>query len=124
MGLFPLIYEIGMGVECYTLILSIRKVKYSVHLHWGIMSKYIMAWSNPYETGECGSRRTIFDKYEGKLVATYFPTREPWLVKFMRGYKLRMGIIRKQDFGISVLTMNALQRTWDLDLEDGGESDG
>ena len=35
-------------------------------------------------------------------------------MKFMKGEKLRMGIIRNQDFGILALKISALQRTWDL----------
>ena len=69
------------------------------------------------------SQRTIFEKDIIILVATDCPTRRPWFVKFIRGEKLRTGIIRKQYFGISELTMDALQRTWDLDWEDRGKLD-
>ena len=44
-------------------------------------------------------------------------------MKFMKGEKLRMGIIRNQDFGILALKISALQRTWDLEWEDGGKQD-
>ena len=40
MGTLPLRYEIGMGVVCYTLILSIRKGKYSGHLQWDRTIKF------------------------------------------------------------------------------------
>ena len=36
-------------------------------------------------------------------------------MKFTRGEKLRMGIIRKQDFGILELKIPSLQITWDLE---------
>ena len=36
---FPLRDEIGMGMTCYTFIMSMSKVKYTYHLQWYIMSK-------------------------------------------------------------------------------------
>ena len=36
---FPLRDEIGMGVACYTLIISMRKGNYTGHLQWEIRSK-------------------------------------------------------------------------------------
>ena len=95
MGPFPLRDEICMGVACYTLILSTMELNYSGHLQWDITRKSPTAWRNIYEDGECGSRRTIFARDERKLVANGCPTRGPWFVKFTRGEKLRMGIIRR-----------------------------
>ena len=60
-----------------------------------------------------------FSRDERKLVATDFHTRGLWFVKFIRGERLSMGIIRNQDFGILALTMVALQITWDPEWEDG-----
>ena len=66
-----------------------------------------MTLSNIYKDYKCGSRRTIFAKDERKLVATYLPTRGTWFVKFMRRSKLRMGVIRNQDYEIPALIMAA-----------------
>ena len=38
-----------------------------------------------YKAGEGGIWRTIFAKYEIKLVYDNVPTRGPWFVKFVRG---------------------------------------
>ena len=51
MGKLPTRDEIGKVVACSTLILSMRKVKYSVCLHWYIMCKSTTAWSNIYKSG-------------------------------------------------------------------------
>ena len=67
-----------------------------------------------YNGGEGVSWRTIFAKYERKLVSNDSPTRGPWFVNSMKGVKLRMGMIRKHDFVIFELTLSALQRTWDI----------
>ena len=39
-------------------------------------------------------------------------------MKFMRGEKLRMGIIRKQYFGISAVAMAVIQIMLDIEWED------
>ena len=44
-------------------------------------------------------------------------------MKFMRGEKLIMGIIKKQYFGIPALKIAGLQRTWNLEWEEGVKSD-
>ena len=51
MGTFPLRYEIGMVVVCYTLIISIRKGKYVGHLQWDRTIKFPTEWRNLYEAG-------------------------------------------------------------------------
>ena len=51
MGTFPLRYEIGMGVVCYTLIIYIWKVKYVGNLQWDSSKRFPTAWINIYEAG-------------------------------------------------------------------------
>ena len=50
-GRSPLIYEIGMGVVCYTLIIYIWKVKYVGNLQWDRTRNFPTAWINIYEAG-------------------------------------------------------------------------
>ena len=56
-------------------------------------------------------------------MATECLARGPKFVKFIRGEKLRMGIIRKQYFGKSAVTMAAIQITWDIEWEDEGKTE-
>ena len=70
-----------------------------------------MTLRNISKASKCRSWKNVFAKDERKLVVTYFPTRGPWFVKFMRREKLRMGVIRKHDLGIPALIMAALQKT-------------
>ena len=51
-------------------------------------------------------------------MATECLARGPWFVKFIRGEKLRMGIIRKQYFGISAVAMAVIQIMLDIEWED------
>ena len=85
LGPFPFIYEVVMGVAFYTLVMSMRKFRYTGHIQWRIVRKVPTAWSNLYEEGECGSLRVNFSKDEIKLVSINFPTRGPWFVKLMGG---------------------------------------
>ena len=51
MGPFPSRYEIGMRLDCYNLILYMRKGKYVDDLKWDSMRKYPISWRNIYEAG-------------------------------------------------------------------------
>ena len=46
LGLFPLKYEVGIGVAYYTLMIYMRKGKNSGHLQWDSMRKAPTAWRN------------------------------------------------------------------------------
>ena len=47
------------------------------------------------------------------MTATAYPTRGPWFGIFMRGYKLRMGVIKKQDFGITCKVVKDILERWE-----------
>ena len=44
---------------------------------------------------------TIYARDGENFTETVRPTRGPWFSKFMRNSKLRMGVIKKQDFGVT-----------------------
>ena len=85
LGPFTLGYEVGMDGSCSTLILSLGKGIYTGHLKWYSMRKYSTTWKNLYEAGYCGGLSSTRDKYKIRMLATDFPTRGTWFVKFMRG---------------------------------------
>ena len=43
----------------------------------------------------------IYSRYGKKFTETECPIRRPWFGKFMRGSKLWMGVIKKQDFEVT-----------------------
>ena len=100
LGLFPLRYEVEMGVTCSTLLLFMRKreiCRTPAVGHYGEISNGM----EQYLQGRGGwESENNFENDERKLGATDCPNRWTWIVKFMRGAHLRMGIIRKQEFGI------------------------
>ena len=82
------------------------------HLQWDSMIKGSTAWSNMYGEGYLGMGYTI-DSRDGKLLtATDCPTRGPWFGKFMRGSKMRLGVIKNLDFGITCKVVKALPEIW------------
>ena len=48
LGTYMLKGEVGMGVACVTLRLSLRKGIYVGHIKWDSMSKYPTEWANLY----------------------------------------------------------------------------
>ena len=62
---------------------------------------------------------TIYAKDGEKFTEKLCPTKGPWFEKLMRGLKLRMGLIKKQDFGVIIKMINAILRGLDTDWKGG-----
>ena len=58
---------------------------------------------------------TIYARDRGKVMEIECPTRGPWFGKFIRGSKLRMGIIKKKDFGVTSEMILSLLEGWDTE---------
>ena len=63
---------------------------------------------------------TIYAKDGEKFTEKLCPTKGPWFEKLMRGLKLRMGLIKKQDFGVIIKMINAILRGLDTDWKGEG----
>ena len=74
---------------------------YVEHLQWDRMKKGSTAWDDLYGAGAMGMGDTIYARDGEKLTETACLTRVPWFGKFMKDSKLRMGVIKKQGFGVS-----------------------
>ena len=104
-----------MGVVCVTFRVSLRKGRYSGHLQWDSMKKFPTACDNLYGSGFIGMGDTVYAR-DGKNVAeTACPMRGPWFVTFMIGLKLRMGVIKKQYFGVTSAMVKVLLEGWDTE---------
>ena len=77
------------------------------------MRKSPTTCSDSYKSGNGGRHITIFSNDDRNLVAVDCPNMEPLFGIFMQGAKLRMGIVRRQDFGISTMTLLLLQNGWE-----------
>ena len=80
---YPLKYEVGMGVTCVTLRMSLRKGRYVGHLQWYILRKGPTAWKHLDGDGLLVLGDTIYSRDGGKFMETTCPTRGPWFGKFM-----------------------------------------
>ena len=72
------------------------------HIQWGGMSKEPTVWNNLYGAGTLPMGDKIFSRDRKKFTETLCPTRVPWFGKFMRGSKLRIGVTKRQDFGVTL----------------------
>ena len=77
------------------------------------MRKAPTAWENVYGEGSLVMGDTIYSRYGRILIATACPTRVTRFGKFTRGSKLRIGVIKKQDFGITYKVVKALLEIWE-----------
>ena len=78
------------------MIFSLIKGRHVGHLQWDLMIKALTAEENLYGAGSLGMRDTIYSRDGSILMDTACPTRVPWFVKFVRGSKLRMGVINNK----------------------------
>ena len=92
MGPYLLKDEVGMGVACVTLRMSLRKMRYVGHLQWDSMGKGPTACANIYGAGVLGMGDTIYSRDGKTFTKTACPTRGQWFGMFMRGSKMRMGV--------------------------------
>ena len=60
-----------------------------------------------------GMGDTIYSIYGRILTATACPTIGSWFGKFMRGYKSRMGVMKRKDVGITCKVVKALLERWE-----------
>ena len=113
MGPFPLVNEVGIILECKTLKFSLRKGRHAEHLQLYLMRKVQKDWADICGAGSLGMVDTIYKRNGRILTATAYPTRGPWFGIFMRGYKFRMGVIKKQDFGITCKVVKDIPERWE-----------
>ena len=101
MGNYLLKGEAGIGMECVTLRLSLRKWIYVGHLQWDRTRKAPTAWDNLYGAWVLGMGHSIFARDSKKFTDTACPTRGPWFENLMISYKVRMIFINKHDFVVT-----------------------
>ena len=120
LGTYPLLDKVVMGVACINLNMSLRKGRNGCHLQWGSMIKGTTAQANLYEAGVKGMGDTIYARDRKMFTETACPTRGPWFGKFMKGSKLQIGVIKKQDFGFTSDKIKDFLGVWDTYWKRGG----
>ena len=79
---YLLIDEVGMGIACMTLRLSLQKGRYVGNLQWNSICKAPISWAKLYGAGTLGTGDTILSR---NFTETSCSTRGPWFVKLVRG---------------------------------------
>ena len=87
-----------MVVACVTLRISLRKGRYVGNLKWERMRKFPTEWDNLYGDWVLVMGDAIYSRDGEIFTETVCPTRGPWFGKNLPGSKIRMGVIKKQDF--------------------------
>ena len=88
LGPYPPKYEVGMGVACVNLSMSLKKGIYVGHLLWEITRKGPKEQANIYGYGVLGMRYIIYTRDGEKFTETACSTSGLWFGKFMKGSKL------------------------------------
>ncbi|KAL7468881.1 hypothetical protein ACHAXS_009127 [Conticribra weissflogii] len=89
--------RVGMTAALYTLQSSLRSGRYTNYLQWDSMRKTPTWYGNVHEAGAGYQMGTAYARDEKKMYVTTSPTAGRWFTRFMRGSKLRMGVIRRQN---------------------------
>ena len=97
-----------MGIALYTLQASLRKGRYSNYLQWDSMRKTPTWYANAYEAGTEYGNGSMMVQDDRKLFSTLCPSNGKWFSRFMRGAKLRMGVIRRQNEALTAMMILAV----------------
>ena len=98
---YPLKDEVGMGVACVILRVSHRKGIYAGHLQWDSIRKVTIERDNIHGSGVLVMGNTIYFRSKKTFMEAACLTMGTLLGKFMRGSKLHIGEIKKQDLGVT-----------------------
>jgi len=108
LGNSAMVDRVGMGMAIYTLHSSLRQGKYTTNLQWDSMRKTPTWYANAFGAGSDYNTGSTLAKDEKKLFVTQCPTSGWWFSRFMRGAKLRMGVVRRQNEALTIKVVLAL----------------
>ena len=120
LGPFPLGQHNGMK-EAVGLILRAKEPgAHGPTAKFSTTRKSRSAYTNVWEASPASGGDVTFSEKSRRLVATLNPTEGAWFVRFMRGLRIRMGQISRQDRAISIGVMHELMRRFETDWERSG----
>ena len=89
--------RVGMAAALATLITSMRQGRNSTNIQWDTMRKTRTWVTNVHDAGRDYSCEAVVGLDRAKQFVTSSHTFGKWYGRFMRGVRLRMGMIRKQN---------------------------
>ena len=98
---FPLEDVVGMGTAIVVLEQSLRPGTYAHYLQYDSMRKYRTAFAHARASTGHVMTRSVMAQGDRKMYVTDCPTRTEWFERFMRGARLRMGMIKRKNIGLT-----------------------
>ena len=98
---FPIKDIVGMGPAIILLEQSLRQGKYAKHLQYDSMRQSRTAFANFRASTGHVLNQSVMASDNRKLYITDCPTRSNWFERFMKGARLRMGMIRRKNMGLT-----------------------
>ncbi len=86
-----------MGVALTTVLASLRPDKHSSNVQFDTIQKTQTWYANAYNAGENFSCETVVGLDQKKQYVSTSHTFGKWFTRFMRGARLRMGMVRRQN---------------------------
>ena len=112
-----------MAEALTTLVTLLRPGRNATNIQWDTMWKTRTWLSNAHDAGSEYTCETVVGMDRAKQYVTSGHTSGKWFGRFMRGARLRMGMIRRQNEALtSVLAMavcEAAEARWRLVTEEG-----
>jgi hypothetical protein len=100
--------QVGIGIAITTLCTSLRPGRNATHIQWDTMRKTRTWIGNAHEEGRGYSCEAVLGLDNGKQYVTNGQTNGKWFDRFMKGARLRMGMVRKQNEALTSLVALAV----------------
>ncbi len=88
---------VGLGVALTTVLASLRPGKNAANVQFDTIQKTQTWYANAYNAGENFSCETVVGLDQKKQYISTGHTFGKWFARFMRGARLRMGMVRRQN---------------------------
>ncbi len=89
--------RVGMGVAILTVVTSLRAGINSSNIQYDTMRKTPTWYENAFDAGSEYTCDTVMGLVQKKQYLSSSHTFGKWLSRFMRGARLRMGMVRRQN---------------------------
>ncbi len=88
---------VGLGVALTTVLASLRPGKNAANVQFDRIRKTQTWYANAYDAGENFSCETVVGLDQKKQYVSLGNTFGKWVASFMRGARLRMGMVQRQN---------------------------
>ena len=116
--------RLGLGVAILTVVTSLRAGQNSLTIQYDTMRKTQTWYGNAFDAGREYACDTVVGLDQKKQYLSHSHTFGKWFSRFMRGARLRMGMIRRQNEALTSAMVLAMCRRAEADWRDRGRGYG